>query len=173
MAAIVFYSRADENYSVGSINVGNTAKVAQIIQDITGGDLVEITTVENYPTDYDEMTERAKREMQEKKRPAITLKGDESAIESADTIYLGYPIWWGDMPMPVYSFLEAHDLNSKTIMPFCTHEGSGISDTPATLASLFPTATVTKGLAIKGSTAQNDEAFSRKRVSAWIDSLQH
>lgn len=166
-AAIVYFSRANDNYSVGTVTTGNTAKVAQAIADITNAPTIEIKTVEDYPSEYEPMTELAKRELNANARPAIILDGDAGTLAEADTIYLGYPIWWGEAPMAVYTFLESQDLSGKTIAPFCTHEGSGIGSTPEHIGAASG-ATVTKGLAIKGSTAQRDNAAVRKAVTAWL-----
>ena len=105
-----------------------------------------------YPTVYKTCTDVAKDEQRRAARPAYTGEIDTSGY---DTIYLGYPIWWGDLPMVVYTFLEAHDLNGKTIVPFCTHEGSGSSGTDGKIRRLYKSATVRTPLAVRGTVAQN------------------
>ena len=115
---IAFFSRADENYNVGMVKEGNTAKVAKIIKAVLKekgieADLFEIAPVEKYPSDYNECIAKAKTELQAKARPAIREDFDVSGY---DTIYLGYPNWWGDVPMCVYTFLEAGDFSGKTIV---------------------------------------------------------
>lgn len=127
---VVFYSRADENYFGGAyryIEVGNTEKVANMISDITGANKFKIQQVEPYSAKYSVCIDEAKRNLKEKARPEIINMPNN--IDDYDEIYLGYPNYWGDMPMAVYTFLENYDWSGKTIHPFCTHEGSGLSST--------------------------------------------
>lgn len=121
-----FFSRTGENYAVGHIEKGNTHIVAEMIAEETGGTLFQIEPVMPCPNDYDECVDIAKKELETNARPAV--KGD-IAVEDYDIIFIGYPNWWGDMPMAIYTFIEKHDWNGKTVVPFCTHEGSGLSDT--------------------------------------------
>ena len=162
---VVYFSRADENYSVGTITEGNTAILAKMIAQKTGADSFEIVPEKAYPKNYRECTDVAKDEQKKNARPSY--KGD---IDTApyDTIYLGYPIWWGDLPMVVYTFLEKHDLNGKTIVPFCTHEGSGVSGTDSSLKKMYKGATVKKALAMRGSTAQNKRKEAEKSLDEWL-----
>ena len=162
---VVYFSRADENYSVGTITEGNTAILAKMIAAKTGADVFEIVPEKAYPKQYRACTDIAKQEQRDKARPAY--KGDID-VSSYDTIYIGYPIWWGDMPMVVYTFLEKHDLNGKTIIPFCTHEGSGLSGTDNTFRRHYKTATVKEALAMRGSTAQNRRSETEKAVDEWL-----
>ena len=164
---VVFFSHTGENYSVGNITEGNTHIIAGMIGEATGGELFEIEPEKEYPHDsYNAVVEIAKREKAEKARPAI--KGDV-AVEDYDVIFIGYPNWWGDMPMPVYVFIEKHGWEGKTVIPFCTHEGSGLSDTEKYIAEACKGATVVKGLAVEGSTAQNDRDKAREIVNVWLD----
>lgn len=163
---VAFFSRADENYSVGVIEKGNTQIVAEMIGEITGGTLFHIETAKPYPKVYSECTDVARREQAEKARPA--LKGVLPNIDDYDVIYLGYPIWWGDLPMAVYTFIEAAKWQGKTVIPFCTHEGSGSAGTDRTLGRMCNGATVKKVLAIRGSVAQNSRAQARREIEAWI-----
>lgn len=144
---------------------GNTEKVANIIHDNVGGDIIKLETVEEYPSDYDELVDYAQEEQQENARPELSTKIDD--IEAYDIIFLGYPNWWGDMPMPIYTFLEEYDLREKTIAPFITHGGSGLSNTPENIQGEEPKATVTEGLAIYGSDARDSESD----VTNWLTSL--
>lgn len=144
---------------------GNTEKVANIIHDNVGGDIIKLETVEEYPSDYDELVDYAQEEQQENARPELSTKIDD--IEAYDIIFLGYPNWWGDMPMPIYTFLEEYDLRKKTIAPFITHGGSGLSNTPENIQGEEPEATVTEGLAIYGSDARDSESD----VTNWLTSL--
>lgn len=165
---VAFFSRAGENYAVGHIEKGNTHVVAEMIAAETGGDLFHIEPVTPYPDDYTECTEVAKRELNAKARPAI--KGDIKA-EDYDIIFIGYPNWWGDMPMPVYTFIEKHGWQGKTVIPFCTHEGSGLSGTENKLKAACQGATVLKGLAVRGATAQNKREQARQSVKNWLEAM--
>ena len=163
---IAYFSRADENYGVGMIEKGNTEIIAEMIADETGGELFHIERSTPYPADYDECTDEAKREQEENARPE--LASDLEGIESYDTIFLGFPIWWSDMPMAVYTFLESHDFSGKTIIPFCTHAGSGLSSTVSSIQTACPDATVLDGFSIQGSTAQNDQSNANEAVIEWL-----
>ena len=165
---VVYFSHTGENYGVGVISEGNTAIVAKIISEKTGADLFEIIPFKDYPSDYNECCDVSKEEQRKKARPAY--KGDIDTKEY-DTIYVGYPIWWGDMPMCVYTFLEAHDLNGKTIVPFCTHEGSGVSGTDGKIKKLYKNVTVKTPHAITGRTAQNKREEAKKSVDDWLKKL--
>lgn len=166
---VVFFSRTGENYAVGNIAKGNTHIVAEIIAEQTGGTLFQIEPAAAYPEEYKECTELAKREVDTKARPAI--KGD-IAVEEYDTIYIGYPNWWSDMPMPVYTFIEKHNWQGKTVVPFCTHEGSGLSSTENKLKKACEGATVLGGLALRGSVAQKSQSQTRTAVANWLAGLK-
>ena len=162
---IAFFSRTGENYAVGNIEKGNTHIIAEMIAKETGGTLFQIEAVKSYPNEYKACVDRAKAEKESKARPEI--KGDID-VEGYDVIFLGYPNWWGDMPMAVYTFIEKHNWNGKTVVPFCTHEGSGLSSTERYLEPACKGATVGKGLAIKGTIAQNSRPQALKTVQAWL-----
>ena len=162
---ISYYSRKGQNYVNGDIKnlaKGNTEIVAEFIQKAVGGDLFEIDTMKEYPIDYTECTVVAKDELRQKARPE--LKNYLASIDEYDTIYLGYPCWWGTMPMVCYTFLEHYDFSGKTIRPFTTHEGSGLGGSVSQIKKTCPTANVLAGLAIHGAEA----AQSEKQVSSWI-----
>jgi flavodoxin len=166
---VVYFSHTGENYAVGNISKGNTHIIADMIVEATGGTTFEIVPEKDYPHDsYDAVTEIARQEKAQKARPAI--KGDIS-VEDFDVIFLGYPNWWSDMPMCVYTFIEKHNWNGKTVVPFCTHEGSGLSRTESFIAEACKGATVAKGLAVRGETAQKKREQARKAVNSWIESL--
>ena len=153
---IAYYSRRGKNYFDGKITdlpVGNTEVVAQKIARATGGDLFHIEAVKPYPADYDESTEVAKTELGENARPELTATVRD--FDAYDVIYLGYPIWWGVMPMPVMTFLEMYDFSGKTIVPFCTHEGSGLGRSENDIKRLCPGASVKQGLALHGGSVQD------------------
>ncbi len=163
---VAYFSRAGENYGVGVIEKGNTEIVAEIIAEQAGGDLFEIETVTPYPDDYDECTAVARREQQENARPELTATVEN--MDAYDTVYLGYPIWYGDMPMAVYTFLESYDWNGKTIIPFSTHAGSGLGSSEAHIASACSDAQIRDGFTISGTTAQNDRDAARRAVREWL-----
>lgn len=165
---VAFFSRTGENYAVGNIKKGNTHIVAEMIAAETSADLFEIKPVKAYPVEYRACTDVAKEEKESDARPEIA--GD-TKVEDYDVIFIGYPNWWGDMPMAVYTFIEKHDWQGKTVVPFCTHEGSGLSDTAASLENSCQGSTVLQGLAVKGSTAQNSQDDAKKAVQSWIKKL--
>lgn len=166
---IVYYSRAGSNYVSGDIvnlPVGNTAAVAELIRQKTGADVFEIKTVKSYPADYTETTEVAKKELQQNARPEIT--GSVPDIAKYDTIILGYPNWWGTMPMAVFTFLEKHDLSGKTVLPLCTHEGSAMGRSVKDLKKALPSSIIKKGLPIKGTRVYKKDATIEAEVENWL-----
>lgn len=163
---VAYFSRAGENYNVGVVEKGNTEIVAEMIAQETGADLFKIQTVEGYPESYEECTDVAKKEKEENARPELSVAIDD--LSEYDVIYLGYPIWWGDMPMAVYTFLESYDFSGKTIVPFCTHAGSGLAGTVESIKGICAGASVSDGLAITGETAQNDPEAARDAVRGFL-----
>ena len=162
---VAFYSRADENYFGGSyryIQVGNTERVANMIAQAAGADLFKIEQAMPYAADYQTCIDQAKRDLRAKARPELVKLPD--SIGRYDEIYLGYPNYWGDMPMAVYTFLEHFDWSGKTIHPFCTHEGSGLSGTERKIEKTCKGAKVTRGLAIHGSSVDG----ARTTVEGWV-----
>ena len=164
---VAYFSRAGENYNVGYVERGSTSIVAEIIAEQTGGDLFEIRPLQPYPTDYDEMLEVSRQETSENARPEMAETVAD--MDQYDVVFIGYPIWNGDMPMILYNFLEHYDLSGKTILPFCTNEGSGLSDTVRTITAQYPEAEVLSGLSIRGQTAQNDRDAAERAVTSWLD----
>lgn len=144
---------------------GNTQTVANFIHDEIGGDIIRLETEQTYPEDYNDLVDYAQEEQQENARPELKTKIEN--IDQYDTIFLGYPNWWGDMPMPIYTFLDEYDLSGKTIAPFITHGGSGLSGTDENIQEEEPDATVTEGLSIYGDDAKN----SQSDVEDWLNSL--
>lgn len=148
---VVYFSRS-----------GNTENVAKSIQSQTNSDIFELVPITPYSDDYDTVADVAQEEQSSNARPAISETIEN--IQQYDVIYVGFPIWWGDMPMILYTFFDTYDLSEKTIAPFCTSGGSGLSDTVNEIRSLEPNATVLDGLHIGSeSSSQPDEA-----VSQWI-----
>lgn len=162
---VAYFSRTGENYAVGTISKGNTCIIAEMIAQETGGTLFEIKPEKAYPATYQECIDLAQKEKGNKARPAIK---NDIKVEGYDVIYIGYPNWWGDMPMPVYTFLEKHSWEGKTVIPFCTHEGSGLGSTPSYLKNVCKGATIGKGLAMHGSTAQTQQAKALDAVKKWL-----
>ena len=152
---VIYFSRSGNNYVSGDIvnlKVGNTKVIAQKIVKATGCDEFEIIPEMGYAEDYTKCTEEAKAELSADARPAY--KGDID-LSGYDTIYLGYPIWWGTFPMCVFTFIEAHDgLAGKTVLPYSTHEGSGLGRSIEDLKKACPKACLKSGVAIKGSTVK-------------------
>ena len=168
---VIYFSHTGENNGVGYITEGNTAKVAKAIAARTGSPIYEIKEAVPYSTQMKPCVDRAKEELRRNVRPAIA--GQLPDLSSYNVIYLGYPIWWGDCPMVIYSFLEKENINGKIIIPFCTHEGSGLSSTPRNLQKHFPRAKVfQKGLAIKGTVAQKDPRTTQRTVEAWLKAIK-
>ncbi|MBQ6347621.1 MAG: NAD(P)H-dependent oxidoreductase [Clostridia bacterium] len=168
-ALVTYFSHAGENYNVGVIEEGNTAKLAKVIAEQTGADLFEIVPVVDYPHSYDECLEVATAEQREGARPEYV--GDVENWDQYDTIFIGYPIWWGEIPNIVYTFMENHDFAGKTVVPFNTHEGSGQAHSQRDIESTLSDATVLQGLAVRGATAQNDADATAKAVSDWLSGL--
>lgn len=162
---IVYYSRRGENYWNGTIKnltKGNTEIVAEMIQNIAGGDLFEIQTVKEYSLNYYTCIEKAKKELHNEERPE--LKSFIDNIEVYDTIFIGYPNWWGTMPMAVFTFLEHYNLSGKTILPFCTNEGSGMGSSEKDLKRICKGAILKPGLSIHGAEAKS----AQTKVTNWI-----
>lgn len=145
---------------------GNTEYVAGLIQETVGGDLFRIETVQAYPLDHDPLVDQAAEEQDEDARPALSTHIENP--EQYDTIILGYPNWWGDLPQPLYTFLEEYDFSGKTIIPFVTHGGSGFSGTRETISRLQPGAVVSDNTL---SLSRGDVAGSRDEVIAWAEGL--
>ena len=168
-ALVTYFSHAGENYNVGVIEEGNTAKLAKVIAEQTGAELFEIVPVVDYPQSYDECLEVATAEQREGARPEYV--GDIENWDQYDTVFIGYPIWWGEIPNIVYTFMENHDFAGKTVIPFNTHEGSGQSHSQRDIENALPDAAVLQGLAVRGATAQNDADSTAKAVSDWLSGL--
>jgi flavodoxin len=162
---IAYYSREGNNYVDGRIvnlSIGNTEVVAKIIQEITEGDLFQIDTVNSYPEDYTETTNVAKKEQDDNARPELSTHVKN--MDSYNVILLGYPNWYGTMPMALCTFLEEYDFFGKTIIPFCTHEGGGLGRSENDIAKLCPQSTIFDGLTIRGRDVKN----SQNDISKWL-----
>ena len=162
---IAFYSRADENYFGGTyrtIPVGNTEKAAHMLAELTGADLFKIEQKVPYSANYKACVAEAYRDLKANARPEL-LNLPEN-LDQYDEIYLGYPNYCGTMPMAVYTFLEHYDFTGKVIHPFCTHEGSGLSNTVNDIQKAAKGATVQPGLAIHGS----DVDKAKAKLKGWV-----
>ena len=158
---IVYFSRRGENYVSGRIqplSVGNIEVVARRLQVLTGADLFQLEPVHPYSDNYNLCIEQAQADQRQDARAL------PDHLEDYDTIYLGYPNYWGTMPMCVFTFLASFDFTGKTILPFCTHEGSGLGRSEADIRRLCPGARVGGGLAILGTAVCREEAA----LAAWV-----
>lgn len=162
---IAFFSRRDENYVNGTLKnleIGNTEIAAGVIQRLTGADSFQVEPRQAYSKDYNTCIAEAQADQKRNARPE--LKSWLDSLDGYDTIYLGYPNYWGTMPMAVFTFLEHYDFTGKTIKPFCTHEGSGLGSSVSDIKRLCPKAVVEKGIAIRGGTAEQ----SVKDIQKWL-----
>ena len=163
-AIIIYFSREGNNYVNGSIvnlKTGNTETAAHFIHELTGAPLFKLEPEKPYSRDYTECTKEAQHELRSQARPAVKALPDISAY---DTVYLGYPNWWGTCPMCVFTFIESQDWTGKTVKPFCTHEGSGMGHSESDLKKACSGAVVMKGIAIHGA----DVSRSKAEIEAWL-----
>ncbi|MDR2761580.1 MAG: NAD(P)H-dependent oxidoreductase [Planctomycetaceae bacterium] len=145
---------------------GNTRAMAKQIQQQTGGDLFEIATIKPYPKNYDECVAAAKKEQQNNIRPQ--LAADIKNIADYDTIFIGFPNWWGTMPMPLFTFLEKYNMNGKKVIPFCTHGGGRWQRSLDDLKKLCPKATILEGLTISGDMVKR----SKNDIDKWLQKIK-
>ena len=167
---VIYFSRTGEQYSVGVIDKGNTAIVAELIAQKTGADLFEVLPVDDhYPMTYNALTDVAKKEQNENARPAY--QGELPNLDAYQTVFIGAPVWWGDWPMILYTVFDTNDFSGKTLVPFSTHEGSGLSGFDRKLQKACPDAAVANGLAVRGSDAQNNRDKVTESVESWLTEL--
>lgn len=164
---VAYFSLANEQYEVGVIEKGNTQIIAEIIAEKTGADAFSITATTVYPTTYNGLLDISRKEESAPPKLAATVTN----MADYDTVFIGYPIWWGDLPTIVKVFLESHDFSGKTVIPFCTHAGSGLSGTQKSVESLCAGAKVKNGLAVRGATAQNDRSAAESAVNNWLTEI--
>jgi len=163
---IAYYSRNGENFVSGRVvnqERGSTEILALKIQKILRTDIFEISTAYPYPEEYREATSVAQKELSEHARP--DLKDYLENISNYSTIFLGFPNWWGTMPMPVFTFLEHYDFSGKTIIPFCTHAGSGMGGSMKDIQNLCPDARVLDGLSVTGATVEKAD----NKLKHWLE----
>jgi len=145
-----------------SLPIGNTRIIADQIHEATVGDIFKIQTVKPYPSDYDKVVDQAKKEQDSDYKPELKTKVKN--IKSYDVIFIGYPNWWGTLPMPVEKFLSEYDLSGKTIIPFCTHEGSGFGRSIDDIKELCPNSTIADGFEVMDKDVKN----SKNDVLKWL-----
>lgn len=163
---VIYFSRSGQNYFGGelkNIKKGNTEVIAEYIQLFTDADLFKVETKVEYPESYMECIEVAKKEQEEQKRPELKEMLDD--ISAYDTIFIGFPNWWGTLPMPMFTQLEQLDFNGKTVKPFVTHEGSGWGTSKKDLKLLCQGSDIKKGLSIPGARVYD----VRDTVKSWVD----
>ena len=167
---VVYFSMPDDDIKDSTVTVdgetlGNTQYMAYVIQENTNGNIFRIIPQTDYPTDHDELIDLAKEEKNDNARPKI-----ESTVENFDnydTVFIGYPNWWGDMPMILYTFFDTYDFSGKTIIPFNTHGGSGFSQTIDTIKGLEPDADVKDGLSV----SRDDIEDAQSEIVEWLKGL--
>lgn len=163
---VVFFSHAGDNYSVGNVKVGNTKIVADYISELTGADQFEIVTHKYDGMAYKPLCDLAQEEQYADARPAF--EGKLENLDQYDVIFVGGPVWWGTYPQVMFTFFDTYDLNGKTIYPFTTHEGSGLSSCVTDLRKAYPNANVKKGFSIYGHEVRTNKA----KVENWIKGLE-
>ena len=163
-ALVVFFSHAGDNYSVGNIKVGNTKIVADYISEYTGADQFEIKTSKYDGMAYKPLCDLAKEEQQKGELPPFEGSVDVSKYE---VIFIGGPVWWGTYPQVMFTFFNKYDLSGKTIIPFTTHEGSGLGSCVDDVKKAYPKANVTNGFSIYG----HDVRTGKERVEKWLKKL--
>ncbi|BDI75925.1 flavodoxin [Paraprevotella clara] len=144
---------------------GSVQYVATIINEATGGDMVRIQTLQPYPENYDDLASQANQERQNNIHPELATNIEN--FDNYDVVFIGYPIWWYQMPMAMYSFFDKYDFDGKTIIPFSTHGGSGWSGTLEDIAGLEPNATMVNGYSI----SRNNTATSRDGILNWLQEI--
>lgn len=159
---VIYFSRADENYSVGFISKGNTEVIAEYIKDITSSDIFKVERKIDYAKDYQNAIEEAKQEQMANLRPELKEYLDD--ISEYETIYIGVPVYYGTMPQPMFTELERLNFTGKIVKPFTTHEGSGLGNVVSDLRKICVGATVLEGLAIYGHDVNN----AKEIVEEWI-----
>ncbi len=156
---IAYYSRT-----------GTTREVATQIQQRVGGDLFELRTTHSYPKEFRATTNQAKKEHEEKFRPQLTA--DVPNVDSYDLVFIGFPNWWSTLPMAFFTFLERYRFAGKTVIPFCTHEGSGLGSSVSDIKTLCPNATILEGIALRGGGVENVQSNSARRdVAEWLNKI--
>ena len=163
-ALVVFFSHAGDNYSVGNIKVGNTKIVADYISEFTGADQFEIKTKKYDGMAYKPLCDLAKKEQQNGELPPFEGSVD---VKKYDVVFIGGPVWWGTYPQVMFTFFKKYDLNGKTIIPFTTHEGSGLGNCVKDVKKAYPKANVTGEFSMYG----HDVREGKGRVEKWLKKI--
>ena len=166
-ALVVFFSHAGDNYAVGNIEVGNTKIVADYISEIIGADQFEIVTHKYDGMAYTPLINLAKDEARNGELPPY--EGEAPDMSQYDTVFIGGPVWWGTYPQVMFTFFKKHgaDLKGKTVIPFTTHEGSGLANCAEDVKEAFAGANVTKGFSIYG----HEVRSGKNKVEKWLKGL--
>ena len=162
---VIFFSHAGDNYSVGNIEVGNTKIVADYISEIAGADQFEIVTHKYDGMAYTPLINLAKEEANRGELPPY--EGDAPDLSQYDTVFIGGPVWWGTYPQVMFTLFHDINLDGKTVIPFTTHEGSGLASCVSDVKSAFPKAKVTQGFSIYGHEVRSGKA----KVEKWLEGL--
>ena len=164
-AIVIFFSHAGDNYAVGNIKVGNTKIVADYISEITSADQYEIVTHKYDGMAYGPLTKLAQEEANKGELPPYEGKAPDLA--KYDTVFIGGPVWWGTYPQVMFTLFKDINLDGKTVIPFTTHEGSGLASCVSDVKKAFPKANVTKGFSIYGHEVRTERA----KVENWLKGL--
>ena len=162
---VIFFSHAGDNYAVGNIEVGNTKIVADYISEIAGADQFEIVTHKYDGMAYTPLINLAKEEANNGELPPY--EGDAPDLSQYDTVFIGGPVWWGTYPQVMFTLFRDINLDGKTVVPFTTHEGSGLASCVSDVKSAFPKAKVTQGFSIYGHEVRSGKA----KVEKWLEGL--
>ena len=178
-AIVIFFSHAGDNYSVGNIEVGNTKIVADYISELTGADQFEVVTHKYDGMAYTPLIKLAQEEANRGELPPY--EGQAPDLSRYDTVFIGGPVWWGTYPQVMFTLFKDINLDGKTVIPFTTHEGSGLASCVSDVKKAFPGANVTKGFSIYGHEVQADRDRSgangtsgtgKAKVEKWINGLK-
>lgn len=163
---VIFFSHAGDNYSVGKVKEGNTKIVADYISELTGADQFEIVTHKYDGMEYSKLINLAQEEANNDELPPYEGKAPDLA--RYDTVYIGGPVWWGTYPRVMFTLFRDINLDGKTVIPFTTHEGSGLANCVEDVKAAFPGANVQKGFSIFGHEVRTEKA----KVEKWINGLK-
>lgn len=162
---IVFFSRSGSNYPNDNLKIGHTHQMANWIADKTGGTQYEVVPADPYPSSYNATVSRSEEEQSSNARPKI--KNPLPNLDDYDTIFIGYPIWDGELPMIMRTFLDKENLNGKTVVPFSSNAGSAWGNTLDTIKKQYPKADMKKGFEVEGTEVDN----SKDQIDSWLTNL--
>ena len=167
---VVYFSKVGEQYNVGIITEGNTAIVAKCIASAIGADIFEVKVKnDTYSASYKTLADETLRE--KKAGVRLVIVGDVPNFDEYDVVFIGSPNWWADIPMALYTFIERHDWSDKTIIPFVTHEGSGLSSIPSKIQEAAKPKAMLDGFEIYGHTAQNNRDETNEKIIIWLKKI--